>query len=134
MKTIVVSPWKISIGSHTFINENCFLDGRGGLHIGSNVTVGIYSKLITGYHNIDNASFSYETESISIEDNSVLFAGCICLPGVSVEKGAVFASGSVIPKGRYESGHVYGGNPAKYIRMRKSEFAYIQNSWHPFLR
>lgn len=134
MKTIVVSPWKISIGDHTYINENCFLDGRGGIHIGSNVTVAVYSKLLTGYHDIDDDLFSYETKSISLEDNSVLFAGCTCLPGVTVEKGAVFAAGSVIVKGKYDSRQVYGGNPAKYIRARKSNATYTQNAWKPFLR
>lgn len=134
MKTVVVSPWKISIGSHTYINESCFLDGRGGIHIGSNVTVAVYSKLITGYHNIDDDHFSYETKNISLGDHSVLFADCICLPGVKVESGTVFAAGSVITKGAYGPNGVYGGNPAKHIRARRSEALYIQDQWHPYLR
>ena len=34
MKTVVIKPWRISIGERTYINEFCSLDGRGGIEIG----------------------------------------------------------------------------------------------------
>ena len=81
MKTVIICPWKIEIGNNSYINEYCFLDGRGGLKIGSNVTVAIYSKLITGYHDINDSSFVYKKKEIVIGDNCVVFAGCIVLGG-----------------------------------------------------
>ena len=43
MRTHVTIPWRIAIGENTTVNEFCYLDGRGGLTIGNNVNVALYS-------------------------------------------------------------------------------------------
>ncbi len=134
MKVKVVHPWKISVGRYSIINEECFLDGRGGVTIGDNVTVAIYSKLITGYHNIDDDRFSYRSEGIRIEDNTVIFANSIILGGTLLKHGCVIASMSLVRKGSYKENGFYAGVPAKYIRQRCSKSGYIQDDWMPIFR
>ncbi len=126
MKTIVWMPHKIKIGQNTIINENCYLDGRGNINIGDNVTIATYSKLITGSHNIDDDSFSYVASPINISNNVAVFSDCVVLGGSKIENGCVFSAKSLIRKGIYNERGVYGGNPAKYIRRRKTSVNYEQ--------
>lgn len=123
----VYHPHKISIGERTIINECCYLDGRGGIEIGSDVTIATYSKLITGSHKIDNESFDYYDEAIIIEDNSAIFSGSIVLGGASIRKGCVVSALSLVRRGEYTSRGIYGGNPAKYIRDRTCALQYRQS-------
>lgn len=134
MKTHIVCPNKICIGNHTYINEYCFLDGRGGIEIGDNVTIAVYSKLITGGHKIDDERFDYKEGKIVIGNNVAIFADCIVLSDVKIEDGCVFSAGTVARKGKYTEKGIYAGNPAKYIRKRKSQIKYKQNFWFPIFR
>ena len=134
MKVIVVHPWKITIGDNTYINEHCFLDGRGGLIIGSNVTIAIYSKLITGYHNIDDESFTYLEKKIIIKDNCAVFADSIVLGGAFLNRGTVLSVGSVAKAGTYVKNGVYAGNPIKLIRKRKAEEFSVPQKWKIYFR
>ena len=122
----VYSPRKIAIGNNTMINECCYLDGRGGIIIGSNVTIATYAKLITGSHNIDDNAFGYCDSPILIEDNSAVFSASVVLGGAVLRKGCVISAMSLVRKGEYNKCGIYGGNPAKYIRDRKSNVSYQQ--------
>lgn len=133
MQTIVVSPWKIRIGNGTTINEYCFLDGRGGLDIGVNTTIAIYSKIISATHDIDSDDFSYREEKVTIGDNVAIFADSVILPGTTVENGCVFAAGSIVKRDVYKENGVYGGNPAKKIRERRTTDFNIK-PWEPWFR
>ena len=134
LKTRVYCPRRITIGDYTIINEFCYLDGRGGLKIGSNVTIAVYSKIISAGHVIDNNNFEYTDAPIIIDDNVAIFADCLVLGGADIRRGAVFYGRSVIPKGNYIEKGVYAGNPAKFIRMRDSKADYTQNEWSPIFR
>lgn len=96
----VYHPHRIKIGERTFVNECCYLDGRGGIEIGSDVTIATYSKLITGSHSIDDDTFSYCEAPIKIGDNAALFSGCIVLGGAVVGSRCVFFSPLACLKGR----------------------------------
>lgn len=134
MKVVIVSPKGIRIGDNTIINEHCFIDGRGGVSIGSNVTIAVYSKLITGSHNIDDGQFSYTNDSIVIEDNVAVFADSVVLGGAHLRRGCVISAKSLVRKGEYEEFSIYGGNLAGYIRKRKSDNIYQQDKYHPLFR
>lgn len=134
LKTRVYAPSKVIIEDHTIINEYCYLDGRGGLKIGSNTTIAVYTKIISAGHNIDSNTFEYIDAPIVIGNNVAIFADSIVLGGAQIQNGAVFYSRSVIPKGEYIEKGVYAGNPAKLLRMRQSDINYIQDEWSPKLR
>lgn len=134
MKTIIVCPWRISIGDNTIINEKCYLDGRGRIEIGSNVTIAIYSKLITGYHDIHSDSFVYQEDRIIIEDNVAVFANAVILAGVRLKHGCVIVAGAMIKRGEYEKLGVYAGNPCKLIGKRETRAEYVQDGYRPLFR
>ncbi|MBP5528601.1 MAG: acyltransferase [Lachnospiraceae bacterium] len=134
MGTKIDGSSKIRIGKRTIVNENCFLDGRSGLTIGDDVTVAVYSRLISGGHFIDDEDFAYHGDEIIIGNNVAIFSGCTVLAGANIEDGCVFSAMSLVRKGTYKKKGIYAGNPAKYIRDRECSLNYKQDYWHPILR
>jgi acetyltransferase-like isoleucine patch superfamily enzyme/GT2 family glycosyltransferase len=121
----------IKIGSSSSINRNCYLDGRGGLSIGDNVSISPDVKFITADHDIDSVDFKYRERSIIINDYVWIGTGAIILPGVKIGKGAVVAAGSLVNKdvSEYE---VVGGVPAKKIKDRRRDLEYSCKWFPPF--
>lgn len=128
--TKVTKPSKISIGAHTAINEYCHLDGRGGLCIGSNVSISIYSVLLTASHSSRSKDFAYYTKPVVVEDNAWLGVRCVVLEGSHVEHGAIVAANSML-RGIAKADCVYSGVPAAKIGERKLEGDYML-SYVPF--
>ena len=126
MKTIIQSPKNISIGDNSIINEHCYLDGRGGLYIGNNVSISFYSTIITGSHLSNSSEFVYMSEPVIIEDNVWLGAHAIVLNGSKILRGTIIGAGSVY-KGITEQYSIYLGNPAKKVKDRELERDYRIN-------
>lgn len=66
---------------NSIINEKCHLDARGGIIIHNNVSISIYTVLITGSHNAQSPTFEFLEMPIHIEDNVWIGARSILLPG-----------------------------------------------------
>lgn len=118
MKTIIQSPWNLKIGSNSIINEFCFIDARGGINIGNNVSISYGSKIVTASHKLDDDNFEYFEESVAINNNCWLGLNAIILNGSIIRTGSVIGSGSVF-KGKTEEYMIYIGNPAKPLKKRK---------------
>ena len=126
MKVKIYSPHKVIIGNRTVINEYCYLDGRGGISIGDDVTIATYAKLITGSHDIDSEDFRYRSRSIAVENNCAVFSDALVLGGAILHNGCVISAKSFVRAGEYNSNSIFAGNPAKLIRYRKNEAKYHQ--------
>lgn len=134
MGCFVQSPENIVVGNNCCINEFCYLDGRGGLQIANNVSISMYSKILTGTHDSQSNSFEYKTKEVSIEDNVWVGMGAIVLPGTRLKHGCILAAGSVSIKNiEYEECGIYSGVPAKKIGVRKSKCRY-KLGWKPRFR
>lgn len=134
MGIYIQEPSKIHIGDHCCINEFCMLDGRGGLYIKDNVSVSMYTKILTGTHDSNSDDFSYKSEPVVLEDNVWTGMGSIILPGTVLPKGSILAAGSVAIKNKkYLPKCVYSGIPAEKIGERQSECNYELN-WKPYFR
>lgn len=122
-KCYLMAPRKINIGEYTDINRGCFLDGRGGISIGNNVSISHEVKIITGSHDIDSNNFYSQYFPITIKDYAWLGVGCTILQGVTIGTGAVVCAGAVVTHdvADYE---VVGGVPAKHIRNRTKDLDY----------
>lgn len=130
MKTIVTLPWKIRIGDNTTVNEYCYLDGRGGLSIGSNVNIALYSMIVTGTHNHKSVKFDYYTEPVVIEDDVWIAVRGIVLNGCTVKKGAIIGAGSVIPpRTTCENMGIYSGVPAAKVKEYQRETDLDLDKW-----
>lgn len=126
-----LSPWNIVIGDNVNIQMDCFLDGRGGIHIGNNVDLTIGVKVFTQQHDIQSSGYETVTRSVSIGNNVVIGSYAMILPGVHLGEGAVLAAGSVATKDipEYE---MHAGNPAILKRKRTCEIEYKLNYRRPF--
>lgn len=121
----------IVIGAGSVINKFASLDGRGGLIIGSMVSISPYVKVVTSSHEMNSPDFEYVTAPVTIHDYVWIGIGAIILPGVTIGKGAVVAAGSVVTKS-VEPYAVVGGNPARLIKYRSSNLSYnpFWEPWH----
>lgn len=130
--TIVIEPRGIVIGDRTIVNENCHLDGRGKLSIGNDVSISIYSKIITASHVSSSEKFTYYEAPVKIGNNVWLGCGAVILDGSNIEDKCVIGAGCVI-KGNTNTNMVYVGNPAKAIKQRNIKGEY-EISYHPYFR
>lgn len=127
--TIIVNPSNIVIGGRSKINEFCHIDGRGGVHIGEDVSISIYTKMITGSHDMYSKDFAYADGNIEIQDHVWIGAGAIILNGTILEEKSVIGSGCIF-KGRAERGMIYMGNPARPYGKRNLEEKYqLKQKW-----
>ena len=119
----LMSPRRIHIGEYTDINRGCFLDGRGGINIGNDVSISHEVKLVTGSHDIDSKKFYAQYFPITIRNHAWLGVGCTILQGVTIGTGAVVCAGAVVTHdvADYE---IVGGVPAKHIRYRAKDLDY----------
>ena len=121
---------KFKMGDHSVINFGCYLDNRRGITIGNNVGIAHNTKIYTLGHNIDSPEFETKGAPVTIEDDAFIFSNAIIMPGVTIGRGAIVLAGSVVTKDVPEW-TIVGGNPAKVIKERKRNIAYLQdyNYW-----
>ena len=112
-------PWKLSIGSNTWIGEKVWIDNIGPVSIGSNCCVSQRSLLCSGSHDWTKDSFDLVVGPINVEDDVWIAADAIISAGITVGKKSVIACGSVVTENT-EEGYIYQGNPAVRKRRRRN--------------
>lgn len=130
--TIIVQPETIEIGDRSIINEYCHLDGRGGLMIGNDVSISIYTKIITASHKVNSEEFDYYDEPTIIEDNVWIGCNAIILNGTYLKTGCVIGAGCVF-KGDTVINGIYIGNPGQIIKTRQLKCKY-EFKYKPYFR
>lgn len=109
---------RLSLGSKSFINRNCFIDNNEMVYIGNNCAIGYNVVIATTNHSMECKSRrggKIEPHPVAIEDGCWIGAGSIILPGTVIQRGCVIAAGSVV-KGTCEANCLYAGIPAKKIK------------------
>lgn len=110
-------PWLLSIGNHSWIGENVWIDNLCGVKIGANACISQGAMLLTGSHDYTKTTFDLIVGEITIEDGVWIGAKAIVCPGITCESHSVLAVGSVATK-KLEAFKVYQGNPAEIRRIR----------------
>lgn len=110
-------PWHLTIGNHTWIGENVWIDCLVPVVIGNNVCISQGAVLLTGNHNYKKIGFDLITAGIVLEDGAWIGACAVVNPGVTVASHAVLTAGSVATK-NLEAYSIYQGNPAIKTRSR----------------
>jgi acetyltransferase-like isoleucine patch superfamily enzyme len=110
-------PSGVSIGHHSIIGNDAFLDGRLGLYIEDNVNIAGDVRIYTMEHDIKSTTFSAIGGPVIIKNWVYIGTRVTVLPGVTIGEGAVVASGAVVSKD-VDPWTMVGGVPAKFIKNR----------------
>jgi len=113
---------EVRIGDRTWIGQQCFIHGAGGITIGACVGIGPGVKILTSQHkeagrHVPVLLSPIETAPVVIEDDGDIGIGAILLPGVTVGKGAVVGAGAVVTNDVPPYAVVIG-MPARVLRYR----------------
>ena len=107
----------ITIGRRSVINQQCCLDGRGGLTIGDYVSISPGVWILTDSHDMHDPDFREILAPVTICNHAWIGSRAMILPGVTVGEGAVVAAGAVVTS-NVEPYTVVGGVPARQIGTR----------------
>lgn len=111
------APRGLIVAEHSVINRGCRIDTRGGVRIGSNVSISEGVILLTAQHDPESDTFATTKSGIEVGDYSFIGTSAIVMPGRSIDRGGILGAGSILTKNIGED-QIWAGNPAKYIRDR----------------
>ena len=113
----ITFPWRLTVGSHSWIGEDVTLHNLAPIHIGHNVCLSQRAFLCTGSHDWSHPHFELITKPISVEDSAWVCANVFVGPGLTVETGAVATAGSVVTHS-LPANMICTGNPCVPVRPR----------------
>ncbi len=115
--TRVKYPWLLSVGSHSWIGEDVWIDNLAPVTLGSNVCVSQGAYFCTGNHDWSDPAFGLMARPIALDDGSWVGARSVICPGVSLGEAAVAAAGSVVSRS-IPPFEIHAGNPSAFLRVR----------------
>lgn len=128
MGTYFLAPWRLSVGNYTHINRRCFIDSRarGGVKIGSCVSISHNVSIVSASHDVNDKYFSPTEGEVVIGDFVFIGINAIILKSVHIGKGAVICAGAVVTK-NVEPYAIVAGVPARLIGYRIKDLDYKCN-------
>lgn len=130
-RTVFFAPEGVEIGPNSIIGNDCFLDGRRGIRIGSNVNIGGHVQIYTLEHEPNALDFGTKGGEVVVGDRAYIATRSTILPGVRIGEGAVVAAGAVVTRD-VEPFVMVGGVPARPIGDRQRNLAYELGYHLPF--
>jgi len=113
----ITFPWKLSVGDHVWLGEECWLLNLEQIIIGDHVCISQRTFLCTGNHDYKSTTFDLIVKPINVEAGAWIGASSLVGPGVTVGSHAVLTAGSVATDNLQAFG-IYRGNPAVFIKER----------------
>jgi putative colanic acid biosynthesis acetyltransferase WcaF len=110
-------PWKLMIGSNSWIGENVWIDNLEPVSIGNNCCLSQGCLLLTGSHDAMKENFDYTAAGINLQDGVWIGANAIVSPGVTCKSHSILGAGAVTDKD-LDAYTIYKGNPAVPILKR----------------
>lgn len=112
----------LHIGSDTWMGQNCFIHGAGGVEIGKMVGMGPMIKILAAKHKDNGIDFpmlfsELEFAPIKICDDCNIGIGAMILPGVIIGKGSKVGANAVVNRDIPEYS-IAVGIPARVIKKR----------------
>ena len=114
---LIKYPWKLKMGDHVWLGENCWIDNITDVHIGSHVCISQGAMLCTGNHDYSSPGFELIAKPITLEDGVWIGAKALVGPGITAFSHSVLTAGSIATK-NLEAYGIYQGNPALLIKTR----------------
>ena len=110
-------PWKLEIGDHCWIGEQCEIHNFERLVIESHVAIAHQVFLTTGGHDFDDPSMPYKNRPSRISRGSWICSCVFVGPGVTIGEHCVVIPGSVVTRDIPEWS-IAGGSPAVRVKPR----------------
>jgi putative colanic acid biosynthesis acetyltransferase WcaF len=115
--TRVTYPWKLTIGDHVWVGDDCVFYNLGEIVLGSHVALAHHIYLCTGLHDYTQIDFPISQRPIHIADEVWITNDVFVGPGVSIDKGAIVGARSTVLHD-LPAGMICHGNPAKPVKAR----------------
>jgi putative colanic acid biosynthesis acetyltransferase WcaF len=115
-------PWRLTVGNHSWIGEDCWIDNIADVRLGNDVCLSQGSYLCTGNHDWTDPGFRLIEKAILIGDGAWVGARAVVCPGVVIGQNAVLGAGSVAARA-VPAQEIHAGNPARFVRERKFQKA-----------
>ena len=116
-KVKITFPWKLTLGNHIWLGEECWLLNLDHITIADNVCISQRAFLCTGNHNYKSPVFDLIVKPIDVGEGAWIGANALVGPGVKVGAHAVLTAGSVATDDLQPFG-IYRGNPAIHVKQR----------------
>jgi putative colanic acid biosynthesis acetyltransferase WcaF len=113
----ITFPWRLRVGSHTWLGEEAWILNFASVTIGSNVCISQRAFLCTGSHDWSDPKFSFVSRPIVVEDGAWICAGVFVAPGITIGGNTVVTAGSVVNRD-LPQGMVCSGNPCVPVKPR----------------
>lgn len=118
---IAIGKGELRIGNNGLIGVGTYINcGDEKLTIGNNVAIAPFCKIFTNSHHYSDEMLnieSYNNGNIIIEDNVLIGANTVILPGVKIGHGSVVGASSLVNKD-VEPDTIVAGVPAKYLKNK----------------
>ena len=116
------APWNLALGDDATVGAGVDLYDVDRIEIGAHATVSQRAFLCTATHDVDHPNMPLKTAPIRIGAGAWVCAEAYVHPGVAIGVDAVAGVRAVVLHD-VPPGQIVGGNPAKFIRLRKLENA-----------
>ncbi|TWR27011.1 colanic acid biosynthesis acetyltransferase WcaF [Mucilaginibacter achroorhodeus] len=113
----ITYPWKLTVGSNTWIGDDTTLYTLGEIIIGNNVAIAHRVYLNTGGHIYTKPTFDIFCEPIIIEDECWITNDVFVASGISIGKGTIVGARSTVLHS-LPSNKVCVGCPARPVKDR----------------
>ncbi len=124
-------PKNIKLGKNVVINKKSMLDGRGAaLSIGDNTDIAQEVNIWTLTHDVNDSRHSVYGKPVTICDHCWIGARVTIMPGITIGRGAVIGTCSVVTKD-VPPMVIVAGNPAKIIGFRENPLEF-ELDFHPW--
>jgi putative colanic acid biosynthesis acetyltransferase WcaF len=110
-------PWRLCVGSNSWIGENVWIDNLDHVTIGNNCCISQGAMLLCGNHNYKLPAFDLITKPIIIDDGVWIGAQSVVCPGIVCKSHSILSVASIATK-NLDSYSVYQGNPAVKVKER----------------
>ncbi len=116
-RTRVKFPWKLHIGSRSWIGEGVWFHNQDDIYIGEDVVISQESFLTTGSH-AHRKDMALITRPITVRDGAWVTSRCMILGGAMIGTNAIISPMSVVTAGTVPDGEIWGGNPLEFKANR----------------